>query len=129
MIFTVLCLASCFSVSALAQNLPNKDILRYVVTPITPVQRDAAQLYLKESRANVEDFRLRNIVNAALVMFLFGAFCAIWAQNTRRNPWLWFLYGFLFTLLTVLIILRANPKTRRKKRYRRSPDYWNLAHY
>lgn len=21
---------------------------------------------------------------------LFGAFCALWAQNTGRNPWLWF---------------------------------------
>jgi len=24
-----------------------------------------------------------------IILFLFGAFCALWAQNTGRNAWLW----------------------------------------
>ena len=27
-----------------------------------------------------------------VVLFLFGVFCALWAQNTGRNAWLWFFH-------------------------------------
>lgn len=43
-----------------------------------------------------------------LVFFLFGAFCALWAQNTGRNAWVWFFLGLFFNFLTVLFLLRKN---------------------
>ncbi|GEM_PF-2217199 len=46
--------------------------------------------------------------SVTLVMFLAGAFCALWAQNSGRNPWLWFFLGMLFNFLTVLIMLMKN---------------------
>jgi hypothetical protein len=45
---------------------------------------------------------------------LFGAFCALWAQNTRRNPWLWFFMGALFTIITVLVLLYKNGEDRQR---------------
>ena len=42
------------------------------------------------------------------VLFLFGAFCALWAQNTRRNPWLWFFMGLFFNVITVIVLLVKN---------------------
>jgi hypothetical protein len=42
------------------------------------------------------------------VFFLFGVFCALWAQNTRRNPWLWFFLGVFFNVITVLMLLAKN---------------------
>jgi len=42
---------------------------------------------------------------------LFGAFCALWAQNTGRNPWLWFFAGAIFNVITVLILLSKNAKS------------------
>ena len=39
---------------------------------------------------------------------LFGAFCALWAQNTRRNAFLWFLLGAIFSVITVLFLLYKN---------------------
>lgn len=42
------------------------------------------------------------------VLFLFGAFCALWAQNTGRNPWLWFFLGFLFCVITIFFLLTKN---------------------
>lgn len=42
------------------------------------------------------------------VLFLFGAFCALWAQNTGRNPWLWFFLGFLFSGITIFFLLTKN---------------------
>lgn len=42
------------------------------------------------------------------VAILFGAFCALWAQNTGRNPWLWFFLGAIFSCITVLFLLAKN---------------------
>ena len=40
--------------------------------------------------------------------FLFGAFCALWAQNQGRNAWLWFFLGFFFNIVAVLFVLILN---------------------
>lgn len=47
------------------------------------------------------------------VGFLFGAFCALWAQNTHRNPWLWFFVGLFFNVIAVLVLLYKNSQTAR----------------
>ena len=39
---------------------------------------------------------------------LFAAFCALWAQNTRRSAWLWFFLGLLFSVITVIVLLYKN---------------------
>jgi hypothetical protein len=51
-----------------------------------------------------------NYASVALVNFLFGIFCAYWAQTTNRNPWLWFFLGFFFAPITGLILLHENKK-------------------
>ena len=50
------------------------------------------------------------------VLFLFGAFCALWAQNTNRNPWLWFFLGLIFNVFAVLVLLVKNSNDRRRAR-------------
>ena len=45
--------------------------------------------------------------------FLFGVFCALWAQNSGRNSWLWFFLGLIFTVITVLFLLWKNGDDRR----------------
>ena len=52
-------------------------------------------------------------------LFLFGAFCALWAQNTGRSSWLWFLLGLLFSVITVVVLLVKNSDD--KKRMEGSP--------
>ena len=39
---------------------------------------------------------------------LFGAFCALWAQNTRRNALLWFLFGAVIGPIAALVVLFKN---------------------
>ncbi|MDQ3621131.1 MAG: hypothetical protein M3463_01375 [Verrucomicrobiota bacterium] len=46
--------------------------------------------------------------SAVLVLILFGAFCALWAQNTGRNAWLWFFLGVFFSFITVIVVLGKN---------------------
>jgi hypothetical protein len=48
-------------------------------------------------------------------MFLFGAFCALWAQNTNRNAWAWFFLGLFFSVITVLVLLAKNSEDRKRR--------------
>ena len=48
-------------------------------------------------------------------MFMFGAFCALWAQNSGRNAWLWFFLGAFFNLITVLVLLAKNSGDRNER--------------
>ncbi len=47
------------------------------------------------------------------VLFLYGVFCALWAQNTGRNPWLWFITGMLFSVITAIVLLVKNSDDRK----------------
>ena len=53
--------------------------------------------------------------NGALV-FLFGVFCALWAQNTGRNAWLWFFLGMCFSVITVIVLLSKNSEDLARRR-------------
>ena len=46
--------------------------------------------------------------SVALALFLCGAFCALWAQDSGRKPWFWFVVGFIFPLFTVIALLLKN---------------------
>lgn len=50
----------------------------------------------------------RNLGGMAGVAILFGAFCALWAQNTGRSAWLWFFLGLFFNVVTVCFLLTKN---------------------
>ncbi len=49
----------------------------------------------------------------AMVLFLFGGFCALWAQNTGRSPWVWFFTGLVFSVLAVIAVLIRNSEDNR----------------
>ena len=49
------------------------------------------------------------------VFFLFGIFCAYWAQTSARNAWLWFFLGLLFAPITGLVLLYKNSEDRAAK--------------
>lgn len=48
--------------------------------------------------------------STALVAFLFAIFVAHWAQNTRRNSLLWFLFGFVLPPVAGVILLWKNSR-------------------
>lgn len=72
----------------------------------------------------VEDLAQQKVRTGALA-FLFGAFCALWAQNTDRNPWLWFVLGALFSVVTVVFLLVKNAADVRESR----PPPFDLERY
>jgi hypothetical protein len=46
--------------------------------------------------------------SVAYVNFLFGIFCAYWAQSSGRSGWLWFLMGFFFAPITGVVLASKN---------------------
>lgn len=55
---------------------------------------------------------VNDYASPGLVLFLFGVFCAYWAQQTNRNPWLWFFLGFVFGPITGIVLLVKNNEDR-----------------
>jgi hypothetical protein len=51
---------------------------------------------------------IEHTASTGLVAFLFAIFTAYWAQTTHRNPWLWFLFGFVVPPLAGLVLLWKN---------------------
>lgn len=48
------------------------------------------------------------------VQFLFGIFCAWWAQDTGRSAWVWFFLGLFFGPITGLFLLNKTAEDRRQ---------------
>lgn len=88
-IYLLLMLAVLLSGSAFAQSEPQRVI----------------QL---ERRVSTLEKKIRQVGGQGLVLFLFGAVCALWAQNSGRSGWLWFFLGLFFSVITVLVLLAKN---------------------
>ncbi len=50
----------------------------------------------------------KSYASVAYVNFLFGIFCAHWAQGSSRNAWLWFFLGFFFGPITGIVLAVKN---------------------
>lgn len=61
-----------------------------------------------EYRVSTLEQRIRDVGDQGLVLILFGAFCALWAQNSGRNAWLWFFVGLFFSIVAVFVLLAKN---------------------
>ena len=79
------------------------------VKPVSQLETRVANL---ENRVSGLDSDLKRTVKdvgpGGFVLFLFGAFCALWAQNTGRSAWLWFFLGVFLNFIAVLILLEKN---------------------
>ncbi|HEX6884371.1 MAG TPA: hypothetical protein VF530_13415 [Planctomycetota bacterium] len=60
--------------------------------------------------------RVEELNDSGAVLWLFGAFCALWAQQTGRNPWLWFFLGLIGSFITVIVLLVKNSQDRNRDR-------------
>ena len=69
-----------------------------------------------EQRIDGLDRKVTDAGASGLVLFLFGAFCALWAQNTGRSAWLWFFLGMFFNVITIFFLLTKNSNDNFEKR-------------
>ncbi len=98
-------------------HLFRASLLAFVLLLALPPRPLAAQQSVQDRVATLErkvDDLGRRVASAGAVLFLFGAFCALWAQNTNRNPWLWFFFGGFFSVVAVIVLLVKNADDRRR---------------
>ncbi len=82
----------------------------------TPPQTISDRISELDSRLNDVEDEMNSAAGLGMVLFLAGAFCALWAQNTNRNPWLWFFSGLLLHVIAVLVLLAKNSDDKRVAR-------------
>jgi hypothetical protein len=78
-------------------------------------QAQNASIANLEARVSSLEQRIPVHVDQGAIAALFGAFCALWAQNTGRNAWLWFFLGAFFSVITVLVLLHKNSRDRAQR--------------
>jgi len=49
-----------------------------------------------------------NYATVGYVNFLFGLFCASWAQNTNRSAWGWFFFGLFLAPIAGIVLVSKN---------------------
>jgi hypothetical protein len=78
----------------------------------SPAQADLARRVDElDARIDRMQDRVRDGAGGA-VLFLYGAFCALWARNSGRSAWGWFFLGLVFSVITVLVLLYKNAEDR-----------------
>ena len=77
---------------------------------MTSLQREVRSLDRAVDRLESD---IEDKADIGIILFLYGVFCALWAQNTGRGPWLWFFLGLFFSIITVLFLLSKNAQDRR----------------
>ena len=101
----ILCLLSwLFPVAFLrADDIP--DLRRDLAASQSEVQQLKAQL----AATNAKIDRIDADADLGTLLFI-GVFCALWAQYSHRNAWLWFFLGVFFNVITLLVLLFKNSR-------------------
>jgi hypothetical protein len=95
------------------RKLPVLSLLAGLVVMLAPPfvsADDKAEERLKalEQRVGKLESSIAQESGIGAFSFLYGAFCALWAQNTGRSAWLWFFLGLFFSVITVIFLLAKN---------------------
>jgi len=90
-------------------------LLLSVLTLQPSPNAQAQDLRALEDRVRNLESELEGLADLGLVMFLFGCFCALWAQNTARSAWGWFFLGLFFGPITAIVLLVKNADDRERK--------------
>ena len=112
-----LLLAGCLPVPTAAQEADDQR-LRGLQSDVQRLQREIRSLQSEVSRLRRHQPRttpVRDDPAIGATLLLCGAFCALWAQNTGRSPWLWFFAGLLFNVITIFVLLAKNAEDHHKK--------------
>ena len=65
-----------------------------------------------EQRVQSLERQVDRLATTSLVLFLYGVFCALWAQRTDRSAWSWFFLGLFFGPITAIVLLAKNSNDR-----------------
>lgn len=67
-----------------------------------------------EKRVQDLERQVDRLATSGLVLFLFGVFCALWAQETNRGAWGWFFFGLFLGPIAAVVLLQKNAKEKNR---------------
>ena len=110
-------MALTFAIAAVCLGAQNEQPeLRQLRGDLTNLEKEVHALEIQEAETKS---KLQKLIDesggAGFALILFGGFCALWAQNTGRNAWLWFFLGLFFSFITMLFLLSKNSQDIRDK--------------
>ena len=94
-------------------------LLAAVVFATAAPLRAAAEPRTIDERVTRLEQRVGRADALVSVSVVAAVLCAWWAQDTGRNPWLWFFAGLVFSVISLLVLLYKNAA---EVRARRAPD-------
>lgn len=80
--------------------------------PVLPMPA-LAQADFEQRISSLEHKTAGQHEGAGVAVFVCAAFCALWAQNTGRNPWLWFFLGLFFSVIVIFVLLYKNSQEKK----------------
>jgi len=98
------------------KKLPYFFLLVFLLCGSALAQVEPARVTHLETRVSSLEQNIKQFASEGMVLTLFAAFCALWAQQTGRNAWLWFFVGGLFSVITVLVLLWKNAEDINRRR-------------
>lgn len=88
--------------------LPAIVVICFAAVPVLAQDSLDSRVSRLEHQVRDLDRRVEESAGVAIALLLCGAFCALWAQNTGRNAWLWFFVGLFFNAIAVFVVLFKN---------------------
>lgn len=105
LLFALLCLA--FSVSGAAQMVSPQESRSAIVN---------AEITRLEAKVRELESRVGNGGAVGAAALVSAALCALWAQNSRRSAWLWFIVGLCCMPIALIVMLVKNSNDRFERR-------------
>ena len=75
-----------------------------------------------EERIQSLERKVDRLATTSLVLFLYGVFCALWAQRTGRSAWGWFFLGLFFGPITAIVLLSKNAEDKNNTQIQKEPE-------
>ena len=111
---------------------PARAVLAREVPPVPPVPPRSEQRHTLEQRLSALEQRLdapeqrpaagggsfdfiEGYLPGAFVLLGIGSFCGLWARNSGRDFWLWFVGGILFNVFALISVAVYNAQDEDKK--------------
>jgi outer membrane murein-binding lipoprotein Lpp len=88
-------------------------LLAVVMPQAASAQSESSTIANLQMRVAQLENRVTSHAADGVAVFVAGAFCALWAQNTGRSAWAWFFLGMLFNVVTLLVLLYKNSNDKR----------------
>ena len=93
-------------------------VLLWVALPqAASAQSESAAIANLQARVAQLENRVSSHAADGVAVFVAGVFCALWAQNTGRNAWLWFFLGLFFNVVTLVVLLYKNSNDKARPKF------------